>query len=277
MLSYPYLWDEESLGGGGVEIVTWADGTDEQVKNMILAAQNGEIILSDYWSVGDERDITLAAMEKTDYMYQAHREQTVTIVLYDSNGLYGIEYNLTTYLHNGFKVSFVAGFKNMTSNSNGDADAEFINTTNLTAGVAWEDSSAKRFCNEVVLKALPQWLQDVILSVYVHTGRYNRNNKTKGTLNGSFNKIFYLAEKEVQGVKTYSTQLEYDQLTQLDYFIINASNKIKYYKDGFSLNWWLRSPYYNSPYSYCSVSSTGYADYNSVTSGVCGFAPAFCF
>lgn len=41
----------------GIEFVTWADGTDEQVAKMIEAAQYGEIVLSDYWAAGDERII----------------------------------------------------------------------------------------------------------------------------------------------------------------------------------------------------------------------------
>lgn len=45
-----------------LEIVSWADGTDEQIAAMVAAADAGEIVLSDYWSEGDTRTVQLSAM-----------------------------------------------------------------------------------------------------------------------------------------------------------------------------------------------------------------------
>jgi len=42
----------------GVEFVTWADGTDEQIASMIAAAHDGKIKLTDYWASGDVRTVT---------------------------------------------------------------------------------------------------------------------------------------------------------------------------------------------------------------------------
>jgi len=41
----------------GIEFVTWADGTDEQIAKMIEAAHLGELVLTDYWASGDKRTI----------------------------------------------------------------------------------------------------------------------------------------------------------------------------------------------------------------------------
>jgi hypothetical protein len=66
-------------------IVTWGGGTDEQIQAMVQAADNGEIDLTDYWSVGDERQVTLSAMEATG-VGESHVEQTVTLVLMNVGG-----------------------------------------------------------------------------------------------------------------------------------------------------------------------------------------------
>ena len=63
------------------EIVTWAAGTDEQIVRMVAAADRGEINLADYWAVGDERQVTLSAMDATEEASESHAEQTVTLVL----------------------------------------------------------------------------------------------------------------------------------------------------------------------------------------------------
>jgi len=38
-----------------VEIGTWSNGTDKQINSMLKAAHRGDLNLTDYWSVGDER------------------------------------------------------------------------------------------------------------------------------------------------------------------------------------------------------------------------------
>lgn len=66
--------------GGGVKIVTWADGTDEEIVAMVEAADKGEINLADHWKVGDERVVHLSAMAATE-VEESHVAQDVVFVL----------------------------------------------------------------------------------------------------------------------------------------------------------------------------------------------------
>jgi len=47
-----------SVYNEGVRICTWADGSDDDITSMLVAAHNGDINLADYWAVGDTRTIT---------------------------------------------------------------------------------------------------------------------------------------------------------------------------------------------------------------------------
>jgi len=45
--------------GISFKLITWEDGTDEDIAGMIDAADKGKITLTDYWAVGDERTFSL--------------------------------------------------------------------------------------------------------------------------------------------------------------------------------------------------------------------------
>ena len=49
----------------GLKIVTWADGTYDEIKAMLSAHYAGIIDISDYWSVGDTRTIPISAISAT--------------------------------------------------------------------------------------------------------------------------------------------------------------------------------------------------------------------
>ena len=59
-----------------LKIVTFADGTNEEILAMIEAHYNDKINLSDYWAVGDIRTVHLSAMEAIG-VGESHRAQTV--------------------------------------------------------------------------------------------------------------------------------------------------------------------------------------------------------
>ena len=65
------------------KIVTFADGTDEQIEAMLEAHYNGDINIEDYWHVGDTRKIHLNEIESPneDEYIAAWVEQDITIVI----------------------------------------------------------------------------------------------------------------------------------------------------------------------------------------------------
>ena len=117
---------DDDTGGdtGTVEIVTWADGTDEQIAAMVAAMDAGTLSIEDTgWAVGDERQVTLSAMEATG-VGESHAEQTVTLVLMDSQ-----HYTLTEATAGGdTKDHFVVGLKNCLN------EAGYMNSSYTNSG-----------------------------------------------------------------------------------------------------------------------------------------------
>ena len=95
----------------GVKIVEWNNGTDEEICNMVAAADEGKINLADYWAVGNTRTVQLSAIAATYNQYiaggggvrESHAAQTVELVLMHAGG-----YDLNTAVASGrSKCSFV--------------------------------------------------------------------------------------------------------------------------------------------------------------------------
>lgn len=49
-----------------LNLVTWTDGSDDDIVAMIAAADANRLKLSDYWNIGDERKVTLDSSKLTD-------------------------------------------------------------------------------------------------------------------------------------------------------------------------------------------------------------------
>lgn len=67
------------------KIVSWANGTDEEIAAMVDAAERGEIDLTDYWTAGDTRTVHLDAMPAS-YGQTAKPEMDVQMILTLSGG-----------------------------------------------------------------------------------------------------------------------------------------------------------------------------------------------
>ena len=218
------------------KIVTWDGGTDEEIANMVAAADAGAINLADYWAVGDERKVTLSSMAATG-VGESHAEQTVTMVLLHQ-GLYE--------LVDGGTCNFIVGQKN------GLAEYGYMNISNTNSG-SWDGCDRRTWCNNVYYNAIPSALRSIFKKFKIITAQ---------TYNGSTNKVsedyFTLAaEKEIFGSITYSNATEANALTQFDYYKTSA-NRIKKQGDTGSADfWWERSPYSDNSNGFCRVRSGG--------------------
>ena len=128
-----------------LKIVTWADGTDEEVAAMVAAADKGAIKLSDYWAVGDERKVKLSAMAATG-VGETQAVQEVTMVLMNVGGV---------TLQNGKECNFVVGQKNSL------ATYGYMNSSDTNSG-SWGNCARRKWCNEVYFKALPEYFQNML-------------------------------------------------------------------------------------------------------------------
>lgn len=203
-----------------VKIVPWATGTDEEIAAMVAALDDGRITIQDTgWQIGDERTVSLAAMEATG-VGETHAAQEVTLVLMDSQ-----HYDLV----GGGKDHFVVGLKNCLN------EMGYMNSTDTNAG-SWESSARRTWCNNVFKNAVPETLRNCFKQFEVITC-----TEWNGTTNTTSDDYFALfAEKEVFGERTRSNEIEAAALTQVAYYATEA-NLIKT-ADGEAAGWWERSP-----------------------------------
>ena len=223
---------------------------------MIAALDDGRITIQDTgWQIGDERTVSLAAMEATG-VGESHAAQEVTLVLMDSQ-----HYDLV----GGGKDHFVVGLKNCLN------EVGYMKSTNTSAG-SWEASARRAWCNNVFKNAIPETLRNCFKQFNVITC-----TEWNGTTNTTSNDYFALfAEKEVFGERTLSNETEAAALTQIEYYATEA-NRIKTV-DGSAGDWWERSPGVDSEgwsRGFCSVRINGKATYNFATLPF-GLAPFGC-
>ena len=246
----------DALENPPVEIVPWATGTDAQIAAMIAALDDGRITIQDTgWQIGDERTVSLAAMEATG-VGETHAAQQVTLVLMDSQ-----HYDLV----GGGKDHFVVGLKNCLN------ELGYMNSTDTSAG-SWESSARRAWCNNVFKNAIPATLRNCFKQFEVITC-----TEWNGTTNTTSNDYFALfAQKEVFGERTWSNETEAAALTQIAYYATEA-NRIKTVDDSADV-WWERSPYAEPKGEgnpFCIVGSDGGA-YSGDANADLGLAPFGC-
>ena len=244
----------ELFGGPPAKIVTWADGTDAEIVAMVNAADYGFINLADYWSVGDERQVTLSAMEATG-VGESHVEQTVTFVLMNAGGK-----TLVNATSSGrTECSFIVGMKNGLSHGT-TGETGYMNSS-LTSNGGWESCARRTWCNDVFRNAIPSTLQ----GVFKQHLNITANGSASSTIATSTDYFALPAEKEVFDSNTQANSTAEANLTQFEYYK-TSSNRIKKGGDsGSASSWWVRSPRESGSWSFCYVNSTGSADYNDST------------
>lgn len=227
-------------------IVSWADGTDDEIAAMLDAARAGTIDLQadGGWAVGDVRSIQIDAF--TGGGSVSHAAQSIDIVISSFE-----DYNKCgCVMQFDFKDELASGNRMNASstNSGGYKGSEMFKTT-LPA----------------LVNALPVWLKDRLLefSVLASAGS---GSSTIETITG--NKLALRSEIEIFGTRTYS---QAGEGTQIEYYKTTANRVKKRGHNGSTSYWWERSPYGSS--YFCIVTSSGSAsNYNAdITYGVAPF------
>lgn len=240
--------------------ISWANGTDAQIAEMVAAADAGKINLSDYWSVGDTRTVQLSAMSATG-VDESHNAQTVELVLMHAGG-----YDLNSAVASGrSKCSFIVGMKNCLATDG------YMNSSETNSG-SWDGSARRTWCNNVFKAAMPSTLLPIFKQFKTITAEtYNGM-----TLKTSVDWFALPAEKEVSGGPAgHSNPTEFNALFQFDWYK-TASNKIKKRgMTGSSNLWWERSPYYDGSGGFCCVHISGTA-YVNAASNTFGLTPFGC-
>lgn len=240
-----YVWKKHNFN-----LVSWADGTDEEIAEMVALSDAGKINLSDYWNVGDIRTVHLSAMSATG-VGESHAEQDVQLVLMHAGG-----YELA----DGSICNFVVGQKDAL------AEAGYMNSTDTNSG-SWDSSARRVWCNDIYKNAIPSSLQPIFKQFKTVTAETYDGT----TLKTSLDYFALPAAKEVFGGDAassagsstrYSNLTEYNALFQFDWYK-TRSNRIK--KLGISGNacfWWERSPHFSLSDRFCNVNSDGNVNSN---------------
>ena len=236
-----------------VKIVSWADGTDEEIVAMVKAADKGLIDLKDYWNVGDVRKAMLSETEGCEW-YTSHSRQETEFVLMNAGG----KMLLTPTESGRTTCSFVVGLKDCLK------EEDKINREDTNQG-GWESSDIREWCNDGFAQSIPQSLQPIFKNFVNSTYADGKIVETTD--------LFALpAEVEVYGSTKYSAQGEG---TQFELYK-NPLNRIKCIgSGGYQAHWWGCSPRSGYDNGFCGVGSGGGTVAGSANSTY-GLAPFGC-
>lgn len=238
----------------GPTIVSWADGTDEEISAMVDAADAGKLNLSDYWSAGDTRTVRLSAMSASvSNGSEAHVAQNVRFVLTDPG-----HYTLA----NGRMCNFVVLQKDSL------LEGGFMHAQG-TNHRGWEECPRRTWCNSVYRNSIPSTLLGIFKQFKVYTGANSFNDDIVESVDW----FSFFSEKEVFGSTLYANKTGESKNTQLDWYKI-YSNRIKL-KNGKADSWWERSMTDGYYLGFCAVNHAGHQDRNT-TELRYGLAPFGC-
>ena len=139
-----------------------------------------------------------------------------------------------------------------------------MNSSNTNSG-GWD----KCLMRTSTMPTLQSGMPDTLAQVKVPYVDYDNQS----TILYSDDYMFLPAEKEVFGIRKWSTTAEANALTQFAYYK-NGGNKIKSFS-GSAVYWWLRSVYYSYGNRFCIADLAGSA-YSDPASFSNGAAPCFC-
>lgn len=257
----------------GVKIVTFADGTDAEIKKMIEAHYAGEINIGDYWAVGDKRIIHHNAMAAMG-VSESHKANDYTYVII------GIEHDdLVATINGKTKAAITIQTERMLYldttteyNSSYDASHEcgYMNSSNANND-GWEGCARRIWCNNVYKGCLPTYIQNMMKQVKKPTLAGSKNNMIKT----SNDYAFLPSEIEIFGSTTYSFAGEGKQYQYFKNATANRYKKPRYSSDYVSGYYWTRSPVSGDSYSFCDINKDGNVGAGNA-SRTFGIAPCLC-
>lgn len=243
-----------------IKIVSWADGTKEEISAMLEAHYAGEINIADYWKVGDVRKEQLSAIPSgTTEESQSAQEVSLVILGFNHDDLKNSEGTRT-------KAAITVQTLNYLNTTG------YINSSYSGAEYAlWSTSKRRTWCNNEFINALST-LKSLIKPVIKLSNRYAENNYSSSRQQESTEDYaFLLSHWEVWGSQKLSSSdgTLPAEGTQYEFMSI-SSNKIK------GNEWWTRTSLVRKNNAYFilvdskAIHSYGYAYVEF------GLAPAFC-
>ncbi len=234
-------------------IVSWQNGTYDQIKAMLDAHDAGTINIYDYWNIGDKRTVSLSAISSrsTGAFVTAMAAQNVVMILTNK----GYE--------NQSGIHYVVSQENLLN------QYSRMNDT-LTNSVSWDGSDMRADLNSLYYDALEPGFKSLLKPFNVRTA----TNRTATTLKNSQDYCSLFASKEMSGNAAHSNETEYNALSAIKYYE-TTSNRIKY-KGSSACTYWTRSPGKSSTDYYVTVKTGGASGYTSVNNSTSSSIAPFC-
>lgn len=163
----------------------------------------------------------------------------------------------------------------------------FVMNTSRTNAGGWKDSYARKTLlgnsgtpasppSGSFLAAMPADIRAVIGGVTKYSDNTGGGSDIASYVTATTDYLFYMAEFEVQGRRTYANSAEKNYQQQYDYFK-SGNSKVSYKHDatGTTVWVWNRSVYATHSSSFCRVIADGSANYNYADNSG-GVRPGFC-
>ncbi len=235
-----------------------------------------------YWNVGDYKNIQISGTVQGMSL-----NSTVRAFILGFNHNSGHEGPNRIHFQVGKTTSGTdIAFCDSNYSSTGSSQGFRMNLSNTNAG-GWNDSYGRKTLlgnsgtptsppANSFMAALPADLRAVMKPVTKYTDNTGNASNTSGAVTATTDYLFFLAEFEVQGARSWANQYEQNYQAQYDYYKAGNS-KIKYRHDatGTAVYHWCRSAHYNGGYIFCGVYTNGNAGRANASSSY-GLAPGFC-
>lgn len=257
------------------EIVSFSDGTDEEIAKMLKAHYNGTINIADYWNVGDTRVMHLNAMPSGTGASESHVSQDMTMVII------GIEHDDLKYPISGkTKAAITLQCRELLGN-NGSEEYGYIWGTNITTSNTdnYSNNPRRTWLNGTFINALPSTIQPLVKTV-IKKNIANHSNPTSAGPDTE-DKAFLTSYPEMFGFASYSYYKGSVLLEGQQYVYYNSNTRrVKYINNNGSAGstayyYWLRSPSSSGPNGWICVNNNGSVN-NGSGSNTYGLTPAFC-
>ena len=183
----------------GLNVPSWSTGTDAEIAQALEDHYNGIIDLTDYWSVGDSRSVTLSATTNNNGT-PAMSSQVVNFVLLNAGGK-----PLATPINGIEECVFIAGLVNKLS-ENGK-----MKNSSTSSSEGWADMSLRTWCNNSFRGAIPQTLRNCFKQFINHTAAASKKVTTTDYFSPP-------AEKEYYGSNSVSNGSYEEELSRFKYF-----------------------------------------------------------
>ena len=159
-------------------VASWTKGTDAEVVETLRKHYAGEIDITEYWAVGDERKVRLSAMNGIEGT-ETHDSQTITLVLSAVGG---------KTLTDGGECAFQVDQKDCLKTSG------CIDTDSHSSIFYWRDCDRRSWLNSTYYNAMPETLRSIFKQFKNKSGCYPNS-----TLTETDDYFAYRASVEIMG------------------------------------------------------------------------------